>query len=124
MSKKSRKASRNIQLVQDNNYHGSAHSQEWHPLDSEIDGRRDKKYVKNIKPRSEGQDALYKAIKSYSLTLAIGPAGGFTDYEREALLSAGFEGVGLGTRILRAETAALCLLALVHDGLRALPTKS
>ncbi|MCB1591002.1 MAG: PhoH family protein [Alphaproteobacteria bacterium] len=75
MSKKSRKASRNIQLVQDNNYHGSAHSQEWHPLDSEIDGRRDKKYVKNIKPRSEGQDALYKAIKSYSLTLAIGPAG-------------------------------------------------
>lgn len=75
MSKKSRKASRNIQLVQDNNYHGSAHSQDWHPLDSEIDGRRDKKYVKNIKPRSEGQDALYKAIKSYSLTLAIGPAG-------------------------------------------------
>ncbi|MBK6896354.1 MAG: PhoH family protein [Alphaproteobacteria bacterium] len=73
MSKKSRKAHRNIHMlnsapaVQDN--HG------WHPLDEEIDGRRDKKYVKNIKPRSEGQEALLKAIKSYSLTLAIGPAG-------------------------------------------------
>ncbi len=47
----------------------------WHPLSEEIDGRRDQKYVKNIKPRSEGQAALIQAIKDYSLTLAIGPAG-------------------------------------------------
>jgi phosphate starvation-inducible PhoH-like protein len=31
--------------------------------------------VKNIKPRSDGQAALIKAIEEYSLTLAIGPAG-------------------------------------------------
>ena len=72
MSKKSRKSHRNVHMlsapaVQDN--HG------WHPLDAEIDGRRDQKYVKNIKPRSEGQEQLVKAIKSYNLTLAIGPAG-------------------------------------------------
>lgn len=47
----------------------------WHPLDDEIDGRRDQKYVKNIKPRSDGQARLYQAIKDYSLTLAMGPAG-------------------------------------------------
>jgi phosphate starvation-inducible PhoH-like protein len=48
---------------------------DWHPLDDEIDGRRDQKYVKNIKPRSEGQEGLIEAIKSHNLTLAIGPAG-------------------------------------------------
>ncbi|MCC6597525.1 MAG: PhoH family protein [Alphaproteobacteria bacterium] len=47
----------------------------WHPLEDEIDGRRDQKYVKNIKPRSEGQKELIEAIASYALTLAIGPAG-------------------------------------------------
>lgn len=47
----------------------------WHPLDQEIDGRRDQKYVKNIKPRSEGQKNLIESIKERSLTLAIGPAG-------------------------------------------------
>lgn len=73
MSKKSRKAHRNVHVLSPSS--DSLDHQGWHPLDSEIDGRRDKKYVKNIKPRSEGQDALYKSIKSYSLTLAIGPAG-------------------------------------------------
>jgi phosphate starvation-inducible PhoH-like protein len=48
---------------------------DWHPLDEEINGRRDQKYVKNIKPRSEGQAELMKAIDSHSLTMAIGPAG-------------------------------------------------
>lgn len=48
---------------------------EWHPLDDQIDGRRDKKYVKNVKPRSPGQADLMKAIDEYNLTLAVGPAG-------------------------------------------------
>ncbi len=48
---------------------------DWHPLDEAIDGRRDKKYVKNIKPRSEGQAQLMQAIDAYNLTLAVGPAG-------------------------------------------------
>ncbi len=47
----------------------------WHPLDDDIDASRDKKYVKNIKPRSDGQAELMQAIKDYALTLAIGPAG-------------------------------------------------
>lgn len=47
----------------------------WHPLDDDIDNRRDKKYVKNITPRSEGQKEFMEAIQSYNLTLALGPAG-------------------------------------------------
>ncbi len=47
----------------------------WHPLDAEIDRGRDKKYVKNVQPRSEGQKALMEAIRTHNLTLAVGPAG-------------------------------------------------
>lgn len=42
-----------------------------------------------------------------SLTIAIGPEGGFSDEEVEVLKVAGFETVTLGSRILRAETAAM-----------------
>ena len=73
MAKKSRK-SRN-QHHRENVVHPSFHSDSWHPLDDEIDGRRDQKYVKNIKPRSKGQEILMQSIKDYSLTMAIGPAG-------------------------------------------------
>ena len=39
------------------------------------------------------------------VTLAIGPEGGWTDYERDMLLTRGFACFGLGQRILRSETA-------------------
>lgn len=76
MSKKSRK-NRNRGHKDTNVVHPSFEHQghDWHPLDDEINGRRDQKYVKNIKPRSEGQAELMKAIDEYSLTLAMGPAG-------------------------------------------------
>lgn len=38
-------------------------------------------------------------------TIAIGPEGGFTDYEVSKLIALGFEGVTLGKRILKVETA-------------------
>ncbi len=44
------------------------------------------------------------------LTLAIGPEGGFTEYEVDQLVSRGFEPVTLGPRILRVETAVAALL--------------
>lgn len=77
MSKKSRKSRNPLYPVRDheNIVHPAFKSKDWHPLDDEIDGRRDQKYVKNIRPRSEGQQALIDAIEKYSLTMAIGPAG-------------------------------------------------
>ena len=44
-------------------------------------------------------------------TLAIGPEGGFIDYEVEKLIDAGFQSITLGKRILRVETAIPTLLA-------------
>ncbi len=76
MAKKPRKTRSNAaHNSKENVIHPSFQSDGWHPLDAEIDGRRDQKYVKNIKPRSKGQEVLMQAIKDYSLTLAIGPAG-------------------------------------------------
>jgi RsmE family RNA methyltransferase len=44
-------------------------------------------------------------------TLVIGPEGGFTEYEVSKLKEAGFDGVHLGSRILRVETAVPVLIS-------------
>ena len=46
-----------------------------------------------------------------SLTLAIGPAGGWTDEEISLLEEHGFSRYSLGSRILRTDTATIALLA-------------
>ena len=80
MSKKARRH-------QKKSFHQSQHShgnvvrhpfheeKDWHPLDKEIDDHRDQRYMKKVKPRTEGQQALMDAIAAHNLTLAIGPAG-------------------------------------------------
>lgn len=51
------------------------------------------------------------------VTLLTGPEGGFSEAEMERLLARGAQGVVLGPRILRAETAPLALLgAIVATG--------
>lgn len=76
MAKKSRKSRNQQNNHKENIIHPSSFKSDgWHPLDNEIDGRRDQKYVKNIKPRSKGQEILMQSIEDYSLTMAIGPAG-------------------------------------------------
>lgn len=46
----------------------------------------------------------------YSLTLAVGPEGGFIPYEIDLLGKCGFEAVHVGERIMRVETAIPYLL--------------
>ncbi|MCB9965480.1 MAG: PhoH family protein [Rhodospirillales bacterium] len=74
MSKKSRRntapsstSATNIQPL-----HGGSG---WHPIEEDLEAHRDKKYLKTVKPRSKRQEELMSAIKSYNLTMAIGPAG-------------------------------------------------
>jgi RsmE family RNA methyltransferase len=52
--------------------------------------------------------------------LAVGPEGGWNDFEIQLLESHGFQRVGMGSRTLRTDTACIALLALVHDALRKL----
>jgi len=49
--------------------------------------------------------------------LAVGPEGGWTDYEKDLLVQHGFLPVGMGQRILRTDTACIGLLTLVHSAL-------
>lgn len=44
----------------------------------------------------------------------VGPEGGWTDAERAQLLAAGARGISLGPNILRIETAAIALAAIIH----------
>lgn len=59
-----------------------------------------------------GGEPLVQAAVPGPTTILIGPEGGFTPDERTRILAAGATGVGLGPRILRAETAALAATAL------------
>lgn len=52
-----------------------------------------------------------------SVTLAIGPEGGWTDAELEAARGAGFQEASLGRQILRTETAVIAALASLNYAL-------
>lgn len=51
--------------------------------------------------------------------LAIGPEGGWNDFELGLLDAHGFRAVSLGPRVLRTDTACVALLAVAHEAIRA-----
>jgi len=62
-----------------------------------------------------GQPALSTLERPVASVVAlVGPAGGWEPHEIERLQSAGFRRVSLGPRILRAETAAIALVAALQ----------
>lgn len=63
-----------------------------------------------------GQVLKRPCPQSRVVFLFIGPEGGFTEAEIEALRSVGAETVSLGLRIMRSETAAVAVLAMVQAG--------
>jgi RsmE family RNA methyltransferase len=50
--------------------------------------------------------------------LAVGPEGGWNEFELNLLAAHGFRPFDMGGRTLRTDTACIALLALVHNGLR------
>lgn len=61
---------------------------------------------------AEKSDVSLASLKA-DTALAVGSEGGFTEEEFAAARAAGFAGVTLGRRILRAETAAIALTSVV-----------
>jgi len=59
------------------------------------------------------KDIVTAAGPPVSVLLLVGPKGGWTEGEEEAIRQAGFEAVSLGRRILRAETAAVAGAAMI-----------
>jgi 16S rRNA (uracil1498-N3)-methyltransferase len=53
--------------------------------------------------------------------LAIGPEGGWNDFELDLLQRHRFEPIAMGPRVLRTDTACIAILALVHDALTSRP---
>ncbi len=51
------------------------------------------------------------------ITVLVGPESGFSDDEAEAAIAAGYKSISLGQRILRSETAAPAVCAIVMDRL-------
>lgn len=69
-------------------------------------------------PRAaRSMDTLLDALRPRQALLAVGPEGGWTDYEREMLGTHGFTAGSMGPRTLRSDTACIALLALVHAAL-------
>lgn len=70
------------------------------------------KYLRDILIKNSGSKHKIPKPPSSVLVL-VGPEGGWTDEEEKYILNHGYEAVSLGGQILRAETAALCSLALI-----------
>jgi 16S rRNA (uracil1498-N3)-methyltransferase len=86
-------------------------------LEAVLDAWEDDRQLVWCDETRPGQDPLgvLAGLKRGPLAILIGPEGGFSDGEREALRRHGHaHAIGLGPRIMRADTAAVAALALVQ----------
>lgn len=67
-----------------------------------------------LDPTAPGNLLRTSPARGRPLVIAIGPDGGWTGYELEALVSRGFVPASLGSRVLRTETACVASLAIAH----------
>jgi len=67
--------------------------------------------------RGTGLGPVLPTTRPPEVLIAIGPEGGFSPTEAEAAKVAGFLTCGLGPRVLRTETAALAVIAIVQFAL-------
>jgi 16S rRNA (uracil1498-N3)-methyltransferase len=68
-----------------------------------------------LDPDGEHALAALTAPSPLSVCIAIGPEGGCSPRDREVLQTAGFNGLRLGPRILRTETAGLAAIAALQS---------
>ncbi len=75
--------------------------------------------LREVLRRSVGDSST--DVDGVRVLLAMGPEGGWTEFEVAMLAAHRFTTISLGARTLRSDTAAIALLALVHDTLAAGP---
>ncbi|MDQ3032365.1 MAG: 16S rRNA (uracil(1498)-N(3))-methyltransferase [Myxococcota bacterium] len=63
------------------------------------------------------RDACAELAPSERILIAIGPEGGWNEFERELLRAHGFTAIGLGPRTLRSDVATIALLAVASDAI-------
>lgn len=61
--------------------------------------------------------SILETSRAERCLLAVGPEGGWTDFERDLLQAHRFIPVGMRPRTLRSDTACVALLTLVHESL-------
>lgn len=71
-----------------------------------------------LDPASDGELSRLPLEGAAEVTVASGPEGGLAPAELEQLARAGFVSVGLGPRVLRAETAPVVAVALIRAATR------
>ena len=67
-----------------------------------------------LDPLGEHRLASLPAAPANGVVIAIGPEGGWSPRDRQQLADAGFQGLQLGPRILRTETAGLAAIAALQ----------
>lgn len=64
---------------------------------------------------TSGTSIATLSIPDKVVTVLVGPESGLSDFERQRCKDVGFEAVSLGPRILRTETAAVAVLAVLQS---------
>ncbi|WP_374249305.1 16S rRNA (uracil(1498)-N(3))-methyltransferase [Thermomonas sp.] len=67
-----------------------------------------------LDPFADSTLALLQGGELRACTLAIGPEGGWSPRDREHLVAAGYEGLRLGPRVLRTETAGIAAISALQ----------
>lgn len=67
-----------------------------------------------LDPQGEHRLAALPDAQANGVVIAIGPEGGWSPRDRQQLSEAGFQGLQLGPRILRTETAGLAAIAALQ----------
>ena len=67
-----------------------------------------------LDPFAEASLSSFRDASLRKCTIAIGPEGGWSPRDREQLVAAGYEGLRLGPRVLRTETAGIAAIAALQ----------